>query len=101
LLTAGDSLAGQLPAPKKYTRALKRWLESQFDGKWIDKQNSLPIGKQFDGNSCAICAMNAIAHAVFGDQLWEQKRASIARAEWFTTLVESHVNDVSVNFFKY
>jgi hypothetical protein len=77
-------------------KAVKRWLQSQFNGTWVNKGNSLSIGTQYDGNSCAICAINAIAHAIFGDQLWEQKMAGIARAEWFATLVNSHMDDVCI-----
>jgi len=62
---SGDSKAGQISAPKIFMKAVKRWLQSQFDGKWVDMGNSLPIGIQYDGNSCALCAINAIAHAIF------------------------------------
>ena len=91
----GDSKAGQLPAPKQFMKTVKRWLESQFTGKWKDEGNSFPIGLQHDGNSCAICAINAIAHAIFNDRLWEQRRAVIERAEWFSILAKCHMNDVS------
>jgi hypothetical protein len=83
---------------KELMAAVKRWLESQFDGEWTNKGRSLPIGCQLDSYSCAICAINAIAHAVFGDQLWEQKRASCERATWFTTLVKNHLDQVCNNF---
>jgi hypothetical protein len=94
MIMIGDSKRGQLPAPKKFMKAVRRWLESQFDGKWNDMGDSLPIGIQYDGNSCAICAINAIAYAVFKDRLWEQKRAGIERTKWFVAVAKQHMDDV-------
>jgi len=94
VITAGDSKAGQLALPKQFMKALKRWLESQFDGNWTDRKKSLKVGIQFDANSCGICAINCIAHAIFRDRLWEQKRAAIERAEWFAILAKRHMDDV-------
>jgi len=94
MIMIGDSKRGQLPALKRFMKAVRRWLESQFDGKWNDMGDSLPIGIQYDGNSCAICAINAIAYAVFKDQLWEQKRAGIERTKWFVAVAKQHMDDV-------
>ena len=94
MVMIGDSKSGQLPAPKRFMKAVWRWLESQFDGKWNDVGGSLPVGIQYDGNSCAICAINAIAYAVFKDQLWEQKRAGIERTKWFVAVAKQHIDDV-------
>jgi hypothetical protein len=75
-------------------KAVKRWLESQFGGKLTDQSKALKIGTQYDGHSCAICVVNCIAHAIFGDRLWQQKRASIERAEWFAILARRHMDEV-------
>ena len=77
-------------------KAVKRWLQSQFNGTWVNKDNSLLVGTRYDGNSCAICTINAIAHAIFENQLWEQKSMRITRAEWFLTLVNSHMDGVCI-----
>lgn len=92
----GDSKAGQLSTPKQFMKAVKRWLQSQFNGTWVNKDNSLLVGTRYDGNSCAICTINAIAHAIFENQLWEQKSMRITRAEWFLTLVNSHMDGVCI-----
>ena len=91
----GDSLGGN---PKELMTAMKKWLKSQFDGNWVNRGHSLPIGCQLDSHSCAICAVNAIAHAVSGDRLWEQKIATYERATWFTNLVKAHLDQVCINF---
>ena len=75
--------------------ALHRWLTSQFGKEWTNAGRTLKVGKQIDSILCAICMMNAIAHAIFSDKLWTQKRAILARAAWFETLSKAHLNEVS------
>lgn len=75
-------------------KAVMRWLDSQFLWKWMNKGGILPIGKQLDGNSCAICVLNAIAHALLKTPLWHQSRAMSERADWFVKLAKRHLDEV-------
>ncbi|KAF7967018.1 hypothetical protein HWV62_36215, partial [Athelia sp. TMB] len=86
----GDSLGGQTP---KIMGAVKRWLHGQFkfEGRWKEKGNTLPIGKQHDSNSCGLCVINTFACAIFGDQMWTQSRATLERAKWFSVLAKTHL----------
>ncbi|KAF7972553.1 hypothetical protein HWV62_17764 [Athelia sp. TMB] len=92
----GDSLASPLNKPTKVIRAVKRWLNSQFKGRWKEMGNILHIGKQHDSNSCGICVINAIARAILKDKLWTQSRAKEERALWFSILAKMH-NEQSVS----
>jgi hypothetical protein len=94
MVMIGDSKSGQLPAPKGFMTAVWRWLESQFNGKWNDVGGSLLIGIQYDGNSCVICVINAIAYEVFKDWLQEQKRVGIERMKWFVAVAKQHMDDI-------
>ena len=92
---SGDSLAGHVAAPAKMMEAVGRWLNSQFNEvRWKNKGNSLPIGVQFDSNSCGICSINAIAHAVFQDPVWRHGQRGLERVQWFVILAEHHLRKV-------
>jgi len=49
MIMIGDSKRSQLPALTKFMKAVRRWLKSQFEGKWNDMRDSLPISIQYDG----------------------------------------------------
>lgn len=43
-----------------------------------------------DGFSCGIIACNAIAHAIFGDELWDMKNRRRLRVEAFNAIIMHH-----------
>lgn len=62
---------------------LEGWLNARFGGGFQNRGDSLKHGEQRDTYSCLICAANTIAHAVFGDELWNSKRRGVDRVYWF------------------
>ncbi|KAJ8700697.1 hypothetical protein PTI98_003700 [Pleurotus ostreatus] len=83
----GDSLAGQGSwPPDTFVRAVRRWLDYLDLGAFTNEHDSLLHGDQTDMFSCGVATLNTIAHVVFGDPLWSQKRNVRERISWFNRL---------------
>ena len=74
---------GQYPEPVVFMNHLESWLNARFGGGFQNCGDSLKHGVQRDTYSCLICAANTIAHAVFGDKLWNSKSRAADRLYWF------------------
>ncbi|KIJ59916.1 hypothetical protein HYDPIDRAFT_32656 [Hydnomerulius pinastri MD-312] len=79
----GDSLEGSSPPPKTLVQMLKRWLDARFGGQFRLLNEQMAHGMQTDTFSCGIVTANTIAHAIFGEALWQPSSRSMARASWF------------------
>lgn len=53
------------------------------------------VQKPHDVTSCLIVSINAIAHNVFGDELYTHKRRNILRMQYFLILANEHNTWVS------
>ncbi|KIJ10894.1 hypothetical protein PAXINDRAFT_157495 [Paxillus involutus ATCC 200175] len=84
----GDSLEGSMPKPADFLKNLQRWLRTRFGSIFVHGKEHLEHGNQQDCYSCGIVTANTIAHAMFGDPLWQPEGRSKARAEWFVMLVK-------------
>lgn len=74
---------------------LRKWLEVAFGWKLVNEGNILTRPYQTDTVSCSVCAMNTIAHNVFGDKLWEQHDAAVYRVSWILKFYEHKRLDFS------
>jgi hypothetical protein len=76
-------------------RNAKKWLKERFKRDFIVSETGLSTGVQEDYISCIPAAMNAIAHGIFGDGIWDPKRRYVDRIDWFTRLVEEPAAEVT------
>lgn len=69
---------------------------------WLDKSgfkltdigNVLAIGEQVDTNSCGICVLNAIEHAIFGHSLFQYATRHEHRLRYFLAAFQYSANKV-------
>lgn len=77
-------------------RGLKKWLEVVFRALFKDLGNAFLIGQQEDGESCGICVINAIEHAMFGVPLFTDEDRYALRVRYFVEVVKYLLDNVSV-----
>ncbi|KAG0694658.1 hypothetical protein DFH29DRAFT_755847, partial [Suillus ampliporus] len=85
-ISIGDSLKGKIPYPLDFVHRLQQWLRDAFGDPFTVDNVGLEHAMQNDTFSCGIVMANTIAHGALGDELWELKKRSSARAMWFITL---------------
>ena len=79
--------------PQKLLSGLRIWLGAIFGWKPASEGNVLARPYQTDTISCSVCAVNTIAHNVFGDELWEQHDAAVRRVSWILKFYQyRHLN---------
>ncbi|KIL56229.1 hypothetical protein M378DRAFT_182024 [Amanita muscaria Koide BX008] len=93
--TCCDSLSLVYSPPTNFLKDLKTWLRTSFPGQVFKGLNdTLEHGIQQDTYNCGIYAMNAISHAIFGDQILVTERGGNAASSMSTALTSSESNDV-------
>lgn len=83
-----DCYSGELEPPKQQFDLITWWLGS-IDPSYTTPQRApfpVELPRQADGSSCGIIAMNLMAASLIGMPVWEQGRAHIERALWFSRL---------------
>ncbi|KAI0671454.1 hypothetical protein C8Q78DRAFT_1153176 [Trametes maxima] len=98
-ISFGDSLvessAGSSPATiGKIVNNLKAWAKTELGIRLENQGNVLARGTQYDGSSCGICTVNAVAHALFEDKLFTQKDRQSLRMTYFVTLGKAQLAKV-------
>ena len=83
MLTKGDSLHGSDQKPMDLQKGLRRWLRLVDDPSYNSGGPRFPIGRQNDGNSCGICVLNAMDHAMFGADLFTHEGRHLVRMDLF------------------
>lgn len=68
--------------PQEVLSGLRRWLGVSFGWKPANEGNILARPHQTNTVSCAVCAVNTIAHNIFGDGLWKQRDAAVHQVSW-------------------
>ncbi|KAG2152842.1 hypothetical protein DEU56DRAFT_977227 [Suillus clintonianus] len=97
-IAIGDSLRGQIPPPDEFARQVQQWLLRVFNAHFSINNEGLTCASQNDTYSCGVVSTNAIAHTVFGDELWQPKAKSVARATWFVILARDWLSNVRMYF---
>lgn len=96
----GDSNAAVDEKPGKAVEAVlnavSKWLLAEFGYQFVCAGNSLPIGRQQDAYSCGVCAINSLAHILFGDPLFTHDRRELLRLDLFSLLTREQIKSVSV-----
>lgn len=90
--------------PRQILNGLGRWLEATLGWKPANEGNILARPHQTDTISCSVCALNTIAHNVFGDKLWHQNTASVHRVTWlleFDKYKHLHTSVEPVSVFEF
>ncbi|KAH7906400.1 hypothetical protein BJ138DRAFT_1016289 [Hygrophoropsis aurantiaca] len=80
----------------RYGQSVQTWLKKQFGSSFQDEGDTLEHGVQKDQFSCGICVVNAIAHCVFGDELFTHAKRFALRIALFAELVDSQVIGVMI-----
>ncbi|KAK0232085.1 hypothetical protein EDD85DRAFT_955927 [Armillaria nabsnona] len=75
--------------PESFMEHLNVWLDSEFPELTFSISNNLPCGIQKDSVSCAIAAVNCVAHSTLGNPLWTPAYRRLARMKTFVDLVKS------------
>lgn len=88
MIFEGDSLGASYSPPVKLVSHIQSWLRKEFKGPFTYLGATLPIGRQKDGVSCIMSAVNAVEHGVFDDPLWAPARRTAYRVDWFMTLIQ-------------
>ncbi|KAF5391500.1 hypothetical protein D9757_002470 [Collybiopsis confluens] len=84
----GDSLAESFSAPTGFLLELRKWFKHAFGRDVSIGGDKLQHARQDDTYSCGVCAVNTIAHAVFGDELWLPQMKVFHRVQWFLSIRE-------------
>ncbi|KAI0688683.1 hypothetical protein C8T65DRAFT_700472 [Cerioporus squamosus] len=90
-ISYADSLGQAIPSPKEILERTRWWASKRFTGKFKVIGHKLSIGRQLDGYSCGICAINAMTHDIFGDALWSDEKKALHRVRWFNIVCEEHI----------
>ena len=70
------------------------WLDTMKGLKVNDNANTLAIGVQSDTNSCGICVLNGIEHAIFGHDLFTHATRYEHRLRYFLAAFRYNSNQV-------
>ncbi|KAI0825548.1 hypothetical protein BC629DRAFT_1586451 [Irpex lacteus] len=93
----GDSNADRDDAPNNAIKAVLKnlsiWLVNEFGTEFKVLGNILPCGRQQDAVSCGVCAVNALAHNLFGDTdpLFVHANRRLIRVEYFILLAREQI----------
>ncbi|KAJ7764023.1 hypothetical protein DFH07DRAFT_770673 [Mycena maculata] len=83
--------------PKSLSNRLVQWLGSVAGMSKARITNDLPCGSQRDVINCGIIAVNAIAHRILGDRLWDITCARTHRLRAFCCIAEIIIRDSNKN----
>ncbi|KAK7008259.1 hypothetical protein R3P38DRAFT_3591876 [Favolaschia claudopus] len=75
-------------APESLRKELVEWLKEMTQTTDLVITNDLPCGIQCDAVSCGVIAVNAIAHHVLGDVLWDPSTLRTHRYQAFCTIAD-------------
>ena len=75
---------------------LSRWLDGTLKTEFKAQGAAVPIGKQTDGDSCGICVLNAMDHAMVGTELFNQRAGHLVRMDLFTRTMRHLLEKVSL-----
>ncbi|KAI1783807.1 hypothetical protein LXA43DRAFT_902832 [Ganoderma leucocontextum] len=92
ILEYAESLrdTGIAPNPNALVKGVQRWLKSSFGRAFTFKGPTMAQNTQPDTHACALFAVGAIAHAVFGQPLLKGSQDIMyERVRWFLTLAPS------------
>ncbi|KAF7300831.1 hypothetical protein MKEN_01309000 [Mycena kentingensis (nom. inval.)] len=81
----GDSIKDFAP-PKNLLSSVQTWVKKRFGLSFEIKGRALRSGQQQDSFSCIPAAINMIAAAIFGDDLWTPEKREVDRVRWFVRL---------------
>jgi Ulp1 family protease len=90
----GDGFRGS--PPKILSKELAEWLQVATEMAHPVITNDLPCGEQHDVVNCGIIAVNAIAHSILGDVLWQSGDARTHRFRAFCTIADMILTHVSL-----
>ncbi|KAJ7717083.1 hypothetical protein B0H14DRAFT_3901293 [Mycena olivaceomarginata] len=82
-----------MDAPSSLASRLAQWLGSAAGMSKVRITNDLPCGSQHDVVSCGIIAVNAIAHQILGDRLWDITCARTHRLQAFCRIAKIIIRD--------
>jgi hypothetical protein len=82
----GDSL--QCPIPDGFEKCLRTWLAIFVPEKQFLPLQTLSSGRQTDGYSCRVAAVNTLRHHIFGDKLWSTSQRKVLRIQEFINILE-------------
>lgn len=75
-------------------RGLAKWLKAIFGTHFEKKGQVFVIGRQEDGHSCGICAINSFEHQLFGSTLFVHASRNILRIHYFAEAVKFLLTEV-------
>jgi hypothetical protein len=73
---------------RKVYQQIQWWLKKSFGSDFEDLGCAMEHGIQRDSTSCAITAVNMLAHKALGDPLWNVSRKIFERVAWFNKLAK-------------
>ncbi|KAJ7839112.1 hypothetical protein B0H14DRAFT_3458877 [Mycena olivaceomarginata] len=82
----GDGFRGS--PPKILSKELAEWLQVATEMAHPVITDDLPCGEQHDVVNCGIIAVNAIAHSILGNVLWQSGDARTLRFRAFCTIAD-------------
>ncbi len=98
VISYGDSLRWK--PPKEFHRHLLLWLKDAFPTcNFTMSKDSIPCGYQKDSISCAIAAVNCVAHNILNDALWTPQTCRPERMKAFIALVKGRRQYAQVRLF--
>ncbi|KAF7371887.1 hypothetical protein MVEN_00046000 [Mycena venus] len=83
--------------PTSLSKKLAQWLGSVVGMSKAQITNDLPCGSQQDVVNCGIIAVNAIAHRILGDPLWDITCARTLRLQAFCRIAKIIIRDSNRN----
>jgi hypothetical protein len=83
-----------MKVPTAIIEKVNWWLQKRFDESFKCEGDKLKHGNQEDATECGIVSVNAVAHDIFNDPLWNPSKKVTERVKWFNSLVESHIAEV-------
>jgi hypothetical protein len=75
---------------------LRKWVRLAFGKTVIGKGRKFSTGKQDDGNSCGICVLNAMDHAMIGTPLFRHETREATRMDLFLRMINYLLEHVCV-----
>ena len=90
LLTFNTADSCNFARPSLLVGELLEWLSLTFGGEFVvENDGSFGSGRQTDGSSCGLFAMNSIRHAVLNEPLLVQGGTRAERVRWFNALCQT------------
>ncbi|PPR06307.1 hypothetical protein CVT24_001091 [Panaeolus cyanescens] len=101
-ISYADSLSVFGGIHSKFHKQLTRWLRFWFGKSFAKSRSKIPFvhARQSDSFSCGIITLNAIEHALSGEPLWTDAKATFERLKWFLRAIDflaANLNPTSVS----